>query len=138
MEQQEQSATTPQEAPAAPAALPVPEAKPQEPARISIDEFARVELRAGQVLEAERVPGSKKLIRMIVDIGNEKRQVLAGIGRKYGPEELLNKKVILVANLQPAKLMGLESNGMVLAAVAGDEPILAGFHEEVPNGARLR
>jgi methionyl-tRNA synthetase len=108
------------------------------PVRISIEDFSRVELRAGEVLEAERVPGSKKLIRMIVDIGSEKRQVVAGIGRKYAPEALLHKKVILVANLQPARLMGIESNGMVLAAVAGDEPVLAGFHEDVPNGTRLR
>ena len=115
-----------------------PEPKPESQPRISIEEFARVELRAGEVLEAERVPGSKKLIRMIVDLGNEKRQVVAGIGRKYAPEALLKKKVILVANLQPARLMGLESNGMVLAAVAGEEPILAGFQEDVPNGTRLR
>ena len=115
-----------------------PEPKVEEPPRISIEDFARIELRAGEVLEAERVPGSKKLIRMIVDLGNEKRQVVAGIARKYAPEALLRKKVILVANLQPARLMGVESNGMVLAAVAGDEPILAGFQEDVPNGTRLR
>ena len=112
--------------------------KIEEPVRISIEVFSQVELRAGEVLEAERVSGSKKLIRMIVDLGSEKRQVVAGIGRKYAPEALLHKKVILVANLQPAKLMGIESNGMVLAAVAGDEPVLAGFHEDVPNGTRLR
>ena len=116
----------------------VAEPKVEEPVRISIEDFARMELRAGEVIEAERVPGSKKLIRMIVDLGIEKRQVVAGIARKYAPEALLHKKVILVANLQPAKLMGVESNGMVLAAVAGDEPILAGFYEDVPNGSRLR
>jgi methionyl-tRNA synthetase len=106
--------------------------------KINIDEFARVEMRVGEVLEAEMVPGSKKLVRMLVDIGTERRQVVAGIGKKYAPDQLLRRKVILVSNLQPARLMGIESNGMVLAAVAGDEPILAGFNEEVPNGARLR
>jgi methionyl-tRNA synthetase len=123
-------------------AIPNPQAvlepKVEEQVRISIEDFSRVELRAGEILEAERVSGSKKLIRLIVDIGSEKRQVVAGIGRKYSPETLVHKKVILVANLQPAKLMGIESNGMVLAAVAGDEPVLAGFHEDVPNGTRLR
>ena len=129
----EGSAPTPQAAPQQP-----PEPKPEPQSRISIEEFARIELRAGEVLEAEKVAGSKKLVRMVVDLGDEKRQVVAGIGRKYSPEQLLKKKVILVANLQPARLMGVESNGMVLAAVAGDEPILAGFQEDVPNGTRLR
>jgi methionyl-tRNA synthetase len=119
----------------APVAVPVP----QELPRISIEEFARVQMRTGEIVEAEMVAGSKKLVRLLVDIGTEKRQVVAGIGKKYAPEALLKRKVIIVANLQPARLMGVESNGMVVAAVGpGDEPILAGFNEDVPNGARLR
>jgi methionyl-tRNA synthetase len=124
-----------------------PETKPVEPKpveekpkeeRISIEEFARVDLRSARILEAEKVAGSKKLIRMIIEIGDEKRQIVAGIGRKYSPESLLGKKIIVVANLQPARLMGLESNGMLLAATSGEDPILAGFDEDVPSGIRLK
>lgn len=109
-----------------------------ETSKISIEEFAKVEMRSGEILEAEMVPGSKKLVKILVDLGTEKRQVVAGIGKKYAPEQLLRRKVIVVTNLLPARLMGVESNGMVVAAVVGEEPILAGFNEEVPNGARLR
>jgi methionyl-tRNA synthetase len=116
-----------------------PEDKPAEtPSRISIDEFARVQMRVGQVLEAEKIEGSRKLLKLKVDIGTEVRQVVAGISEAYAPEELLNKKVILVVNLKPAKLMGVESNGMVVAASDGGRPVLATFNEDVPNGAPLR
>jgi methionyl-tRNA synthetase len=115
-----------------------PSGRPQEQPRIGIDEFARVEMRVGQILEAERIEGSRKLIRMKVDIGQEVRQVVAGIAGAYEPAALLNRKIILVANLKPAKLMGFVSDGMVLAATAGDRPILATFDEEVPNGSLLK
>jgi methionyl-tRNA synthetase len=118
------------------AAAPV--SQPAEEPRISIDEFARIQMRVGQVLEAEKVEGSRKLIRMKVDIGSEVRQVVAGIAGAYEPASLLNRKIILVANLKPAKLMGIVSDGMVLAATAGDRPILATFAEDVPNGALLK
>jgi len=111
---------------------------PAEPPRISIEDFARVEMRVGQVVEAERVPGSRKLIRMRVDIGTEVRQVVAGIAEAYEPSGLVNRKVVLVVNLKPARLMGVESNGMVVAATAGDRPVLATFTEDVPNGALLK
>jgi methionyl-tRNA synthetase len=120
---------------------PTEAAPPQRSAgeeRLSIEEFARVDLRCAQILEAERVPGSKKLIRMQIDLGFEKRQIVAGIGKKYTPESLVGKKIIVVANLQPARLMGVESNGMLLAGISGEDPILAGFHEDVPCGSRLR
>ena len=81
---------------------------------------------------------SEKLLKLEVDIGTEKRQVVAGIGKKYLPEQLVGRKIILVANLKPAKLMGVESNGMVLAATENDLPILAGFVEEVTPGAKLK
>ena len=106
--------------------------------RISIEEFAKVDLRVGQVLSAERVLKSEKLLKLEVDIGTEKRQVVAGIGKKYSPEQLVGRKIILVANLKPARLMGIESDGMVLAATENDVPILAGFIEEVTPGARLK
>ncbi len=111
---------------------------PEESPRIGLDEFAKIEMRVGQVVEAERVEGSRKLIRMRVDIGSEMRQVVAGIAGAYEPASLLNRKIILVANLKPAKLMGIVSDGMVLAASEGDRPVLATFAEDVPNGARLR
>lgn len=106
--------------------------------RISIDEFAKVQMRVGQVLEAEKIEGSRKLLKLRVDIGDEVRQVVAGISEVYEPEALLNKKVIIVANLKPAKLMGVESNGMIVAASDGGRPVLATFSEDVPNGALLR
>jgi len=107
---------------------------------ITIDDFVKVDLRAGTVVEAERVKGADKLLRLVVDLGFEKRQILAGIAKVYEPEKLIGRKVVVVANLQPRKLRGLESNGMIVAASLGDgdPPILAGFNEETPNGARLR
>src|SRR6185436_158161 len=107
---------------------------------ITIDDFVKVDLRAGTVVEAERVKGADKLLRLVVDLGFEKRQVLAGIAMAYAPESLIGRKVVVVANLQPRKLRGLESNGMIVAASLGpeDKPVLIGFHEEVENGARLK
>ena len=110
-------------------------------AYITIDDFAKVELRAGEIKTAERVPKADKLLRMTIDLGEaEPRQILAGIAQYYEPEKLVGRKVIVVANLAPRKLRGMESQGMVLAAAVGEEgrPILAGFLEEVPNGAKLR
>ena len=97
-------------------------------------------MRVATVLEAERVKGADKLLRLVVDLGFEKRQILAGIALAYKPESLIGRKVVIVANLQPRKLRGLESNGMIVAASIGpeDRPVLAGFHEEVENGARLK
>src|SRR5215831_9841609 len=127
-----------------------PEAKTEAPAaaaaagslapQITIDEFAKVDLRVATVVEAERVKGADKLLRLVVDLGFEKRQVLAGIAAAYSPESLVGRKVVIVANLQPRKLRGLDSNGMIVAASigAGDKPVLVGFHEEVENGARLK
>ncbi len=117
---------------------PVPAVPLVEEPRITIDEFARVQMRVGQVLEAEKVEGSRKLIKMKVDIGSEVRQVVAGIAGAYEAASLLNRKIILVANLKPARLMGITSDGMVLAATDGDRPILATFAEDVPNGALLK
>ncbi len=111
-----------------------------EKAKITIDDFAKVELRVAQVLVAERVPKSDKLLRLEVDLGDEKRQILAGIAQHYEPEKLIGRKVVIVANLAPRKMRGLESNGMIVAASVGDEgaPVLAGFLEDVPVGARLK
>jgi methionyl-tRNA synthetase len=108
--------------------------------QITIDDFTKVDLRVATVVEAERVKGADKLLRLVVDLGFEKRQILAGIALAYQPESLIGRKVVIVANLQPRKLRGLESNGMIVAASLGpeDKPVLVAFHEDVENGARLK
>jgi methionyl-tRNA synthetase len=106
--------------------------------QISIEEFTKVQMRVGQILEAEKIEGSRKLLKLRVDIGNEVRQLVAGIAEAYDPASLLNKKVVVVANLKPAKLMGVESNGMIVAASVDGRPVLATFNEAVPNGALLK
>ena len=114
-------------------------ATPAEDNRISIDEFMKVELRVAKVLEAEAVPKSKKLVKLKVDVGSEQRTIVAGIAEAYQPEQLVGRTIAIVFNLKPAKLMGIESNGMVLAASVGDgKPILVSFDEPVPPGARVR
>jgi methionyl-tRNA synthetase len=115
-----------------------PEEIKEELSRISIEDFAKVQMRVGQILEAGKIEGSRKLIKMRVDIGTEVRQVVAGIAEAYEPAALLNRKVVIVANLKPAKLMGVESNGMVVAASVDGKPVLATFTEDVPNGALLK
>ncbi len=112
--------------------------EPVEEPRISIEDFARVRMQVGQVLEAEKVPGSRKLVRMRVDIGSEIRQVVAGIAESYEPGDLLNRKVVVVTNLKPARLMGVDSNGMIVAASVEGKAVLATFAEDVPNGAPLK
>jgi methionyl-tRNA synthetase len=108
--------------------------------KITIDDFLKVELRVGEVKFAEKVKGADKLLRIEVDIGTEVRQIVAGIAKAYDPEKLIGRKVVIVANLAPRKLRGLESNGMIVAASLGDEgqPVLAGFLEDVPVGAKLK
>jgi len=108
---------------------------------IDIDDFAKVDLRVGEVISAERLPKSDKLLLMKIDIGEaEPRQVLAGIAEYYEPEKLIGRKVVVVANLKPRKLRGHESQGMVVAASIGEQgrPVIATFTEDVPNGARLK
>ncbi|MBI2677276.1 MAG: methionine--tRNA ligase [Candidatus Koribacter versatilis] len=109
-------------------------------AKITIDDFVKVEMRVGQVKFAEKVKGADKLLRLEVDIGTEVRQVIAGIALAYEPEKLIGRKVVIIVNLAPRKLRGLESNGMIVAASVGDAgtPVLAGFLEDVPVGARLK
>ena len=116
-----------------------PEAAAGGPQHITIDDFAKVELRVAQILVAERVPKADKLLRLEVDLGTEKRQILAGIAEYYEPEKLIGRKIVIVSNLAPRKMRGLESNGMLLAAsLEGGAPVLAGFLEDVPLGARLK
>jgi methionyl-tRNA synthetase len=107
--------------------------------RISLDDFMKIDLRVARVLAAERVKGSKKLIKLDVDLGFERRTVVAGIAEAYSPDALVGQSVVIVANLQPARLMGVESNGMVLAASPeGGLPALVGFAQAPPPGSRVR
>src|SRR5580704_11117145 len=115
-------------------------ASPAAAAKIAIEDFAKVELRAGVVKSAERIQGADKLLKLLVDIGDEVRQVLAGIAMGYTPEELVGRKVVVVTNLAPRKMRGLESNGMLLAASAGADgkPILCTFAEDIPVGSKVK
>jgi methionyl-tRNA synthetase len=119
---------------------PQPTPPAGKPATITIDDFAKVELRVGQVQVAEPVKGADRLLRLEVNLGDEVRQIVAGIAGAYEPEKLIGRKVVIVANLQPRKLRGLESNGMIVAASVGEKgkPVLAGFLEDVEIGARLK
>jgi methionyl-tRNA synthetase len=122
-----------------PVAAPVKAAAAIPEGKISIDDFAKVELRVAQVKTAERVKGADKLLRIEVDLGTEVRQLVAGIAEAYEPETLIGRKVVIVANLAPRKLRGLESNGMIVAASPeGGKPVLASFLEDVPIGTRLK
>jgi methionyl-tRNA synthetase len=107
---------------------------------INIDTFAQVDLRVGQILRAERIPNADKLLRLEVDLAEaEPRQLLAGIAEWYAPESLVGQKILVVSNLQPRRIRGLESRGMLLAASADDgRALLASVPPETPNGSRLR
>jgi methionyl-tRNA synthetase len=110
----------------------------EEKRRISIDRFFETELVVGRVLVAEPVPGATRLLRLEVDLGAERRQLVAGIARSYEPAALVGKRIVVVANLEPAKIRGVESQGMLLAADVGGRPIVATFEEDVPPGTRVR
>jgi len=122
----------------APAAAAPPALTPAVPAQITIDEFMKIQLKTAKVLSAERVPKSEKLLKLHVSIGTEQRQIVAGIGKKYEPESLIGKTIIIVANLKPAKLMGIESQGMVLAAGDSEVRGLATILEEVDPGTKVK
>ncbi len=134
------ASATPAGASGAPAAGAATTAAAAVPAKIGIEDFTKVELRVGVVKSAERIQGADKLLKLMVDIGDEVRQVLAGIALSYAPEELVGRKVVIVANLAPRKMRGLESNGMLLAASVGPDgkPVLCTFAEDVPAGAKVK
>lgn len=127
---------------------PPPDAQPVAPApaappsptmeQISIEDFQKIQLKTAVVLTAERVPKSEKLLKLQVDLGTEQRQIVAGIGKTYEPEALIGRKIVIVANLKPAKLMGIESQGMVLAAGDKDVGGLVTVLEDVPAGTKVK
>jgi len=145
MENEAQKQPSPVATPA-PASTPVAggaaaAAAPAAAEKIGIEDFAKVEMRVGQIKTAERIVGADKLLKLTVDIGTEIRQICAGIAQFYEPEKLIGRKVAVVVNLAPRKLRGVESNGMIIAASVGPEgrPVLAGFSDEdVEIGARLK
>jgi methionyl-tRNA synthetase len=114
-------------------------AAPDTP-QIAIDDFVKIDLRVARIIVAERIPKADKLLRLEVDLGYERRQILSGIAEWYTPEELIGRKIVVIANLAPRKMRGLESHGMLLAASHGEngKPVLATFGEEIELGSRLR
>jgi methionyl-tRNA synthetase len=122
----------------APAAPPAPSASASD-GRISIDDFMKIDLRTAKVLSAEKVSNSRKLVKLTIDVGTEQRTLVAGIADAYDPDALVGRTIVMVFNLKPAKLMGIESNGMVLAASPdGGKPTLVGFDQDIPPGTRVR
>jgi len=128
------------EGPMAESAAPSPAPAAPTDDRIAIEDFQKVRLRTAKILVAERVPKSNKLMRLEVDLGDERRQIVAGIAAQYEPEALVGRNVVVVANLKPAKLMGVESNGMVLAASVGEAgaPVLLDVPADVPPGSKVK
>jgi methionyl-tRNA synthetase len=117
---------------------PAPKPEDTGPELIGIDDFMKVDLRVGKIISAERVEKSEKLMKLKVDIGTETRQVVAGIGKSYTPEDLMGKAVVIVTNLKHAKLMGVESQGMLLAANSGDALAVVTFDQDIKPGSRVR
>lgn len=105
---------------------------------ISFDEFKKMDLRVGEILQAERVEDTNKLLKLVVDIGTEKRTMIAGVAQEYSADDLIGKKLIVIANLQSAMIRGIESQGMLLAAEVDDKAIIPFFIEDVPAGAKVR
>ena len=104
---------------------------------ITFNEFNRVDLRTAEILKAEKVAGADKLLKLEVDIGSEKRQMVAGIAQEYTPEELVGKKLIVVVNLKPAVIRGIESEGMILAGVVEGKPVIPFLSGNIPAGAKV-
>ena len=107
-------------------------------AMIEMSVFARLDVRIGKIVNAEKIPGSKKLIKLEVDVGDETRQLVAGIAEEYTPKDLVGRLVPLLTNLKPTKLMGVESQGMILAVDVDGKPILLHPDKEVPVGSEVR
>jgi methionyl-tRNA synthetase len=118
-----------------------PPAAPKKEERMDIinfDEFKRMDLRVGEILKAEKVPGTDKLLKIEVNIGTEKRTMVAGVGDVYAPEEMVGKKLIVIVNLKPAVIRGIESQAMLLAAETGGKAIIPFFDRDVPAGAKVK
>ena len=122
--------------PAKPAAEP--EKAAPGPPRISIKRFFEADLRVARILSAEKVENADKLLKLRVDLGSEERQLVAGVAQHYEPDALVGRSIIVIANLEPARIRGVESQGMLLAADIAGRPVLATFDEDLPPGTRVR
>jgi methionyl-tRNA synthetase len=119
---------------------PTPASEPEQAAIVTIDDFAKIDLRVAVVLAAERVPKTEKLLKLDLDLGTEKRTIVSGIAQFYEPEELVGRRIVIVANLKPAKIRGVESRGMLLAAGGREEGQTLGLitlDKEIPPGTRV-
>jgi len=105
---------------------------------INFEEFQKIDLRVGKIIEAEKIEGTDKLLKLKVDLGEEERQLVAGIAKFYQPEDLIGKEIVVVANLEPKILRGIESQGMLLAADVEGKPVLLKPDQEVPPGTKIR
>lgn len=105
---------------------------------ISIDDFKKIELKVAKIIKAETIAGSEKLLKLEVDLGEETRQIIAGIQQFYSPEALIGKEIVVAANLEPRTLMGLESQGMLLAASSENGPVILVPEKEVSPGSEIR
>ena len=104
---------------------------------MDLEQFQKIDLRIGKIIRAEKIIGSQKLLKLIVDIGEEERQIVAGLSEFYQPEEIINREVVVITNLEPRVILGIKSQGMVLAA-DGQRPVLLKPDEEVPPGTKIR
>lgn len=104
---------------------------------LKFEDFSKLEIKIGTIIEAEKVAGTDKLLKIVVDMGNEKRQVIGGFGNKYSPEQLIGKQAPIVLNIEPATIRGIESNGIFMAIDAG-EPMLLLPEDSVPNGSKVK
>ena len=107
-------------------------------ADVTYDDFSKLDLRVAQIVQVEKIPGKSKIVKGVIDLGDEKRQVIIGGAEYYQPEELLNRKVIVIVNLQPRKIAGIESNAMLLAADLNEKPFWLTVNDEVPLGTKIR
>jgi len=106
--------------------------------QVSYDHFARLDLRVAKIIQVEKIPGKSKIVKGVIDLGEEKRDVIIGGAEYYEPEELVNRKVIVIANLEPRKIAGIESSAMLLAADLSEKPFWLTVNEEVPIGTRIK
>ena len=105
---------------------------------IPFEEFKKLDIRVAEVVAAEKVEGSDKLIKLKVDIGNEERQLVAGVAQFYAPEDMVGRRIVVIVNLEPKTFLGLESQGMLLAADDEGQPVLLEPHTPVPPGTKIR
>ncbi len=105
---------------------------------IKFEDFQKIDLRVGEIIKVEEIENSEKLLKLIVDLGKEKKQIVAGIKKEYKKEELLGKKIVIVTNLKPKKLMGIESQGMLLAVDVEGKPVLIIPEKDVPSGSKVK